>query len=43
MFNLGNMTVRDDNKDWPYRNSIIGPSGSGKQTIYLTQFKKATT
>ena len=33
MFNLDNITKKDDNKDWPYRNLIIGPSESGKQTI----------
>ena len=33
MFNLDNITKRDDNRDWPYRKLIIGPSGSEK-TIY---------
>ena len=43
MFNLDDITTKDDNKDWPYRKFIIGPSGSEKQTIYLIQFKKTTT
>ena len=34
MFNLDDITVKNDNKDWTYRKLIIGPSGSGK-TIYL--------
>ena len=34
MLNLDNITEKDDNKDWPYRKLIIGPSGSSK-TNYL--------
>ena len=34
MFNLDSITEKDDNKDWPYRKLIIGPSGSRK-TNYL--------
>ena len=34
MFNLDDITKKDDNKDWPYTKLIIGPSGSGK-TNYL--------
>ena len=30
MFNLDNITERDNNRDWPYRKLIIGPSESGK-------------
>ena len=30
MFNLHNITERNNNKDWPYRKLIIGPSGGGK-------------
>ena len=33
MFNLDNITKRDDNKDWPYRKLIIGPFGSRKLFI----------
>ena len=43
MFNLDNITVKNDNKDWPYRKLIIGPSGSGKTNYLLTQSKKITT
>ena len=34
MFNLDNITKKDNDKDWPYRKLIIGPFGSGK-TNYL--------
>ena len=34
MFNLDNITERNNNRDWPHRKLIIGPSGSGK-TNYL--------
>ena len=30
MFNLDNVTSKNDNKNWPCRMLIIGPSGSGK-------------
>ena len=30
MFDLDNITEKDNNKDWPYIKLIIGPSGSGK-------------
>ena len=33
MFNLDNITKKDDDKDWPYRKLIRGPSGSGKTTL----------
>ena len=35
MFNLDDITTKDDNKDWSYRKLIIGPSGSGKKFIKL--------
>ena len=41
MFNLDNITKKDDNKDWPYRKLIIGPSGSGKTNYLLNSIKKA--
>ena len=41
MFNLDNIKKKDDNKDWPYRKLIIGPSGSGK-IISCIRSKKAT-
>ena len=28
MFNLDSITEKSNNKDWPYRKLIIGPSGS---------------
>ena len=34
IFNLDDITTKNDNIDWPYRKLIIGPSGSGK-TNYL--------
>ena len=37
MFNLDNITEKDENKDWPYRKLIIGPSRSGKSN-YLLNF-----
>ena len=33
MFNLDDITTKNDNTDWPYRKLIIGPSGSGKTKI----------
>ena len=36
MFNLDNITEKNDNKDWPYRKLIIGPSGSGKTNYLLS-------
>ena len=35
MFNLGTVTSKNDNKNWPYRMLIIGPSGSGKTNTLL--------
>ena len=40
MFNLGNVTSKNDNKKWPYRMLIIGPSGSGKTNVLLNLIKK---
>ena len=40
MFNLDNITEKDDNKDWPYRKLIIGPSGSGKSSYLLNLIQK---
>ena len=40
MFNLDNITKKDDNKDWPYRKLIIGPSGSGKSNYLLNSIQK---
>ena len=42
MFNWDNITKKDDNKDWPYRKLIIGPSGSGKPNYLYIRYKKTT-
>ena len=40
MFNLGNITEKDNNKDWSYRKLIIGPSGSVKTNYLLNSIQK---
>ena len=40
MFNLDNITKKDDNKDWSHRKLIIGPSGSGKTNYLLNSIQK---
>ena len=40
MFDLDNLTEKDNNKDWPYRKLIIGPSGSGKNNRLLNSIQK---
>ena len=40
MFNLDNITEKDNNKDWPYRKLIIGPSGSGKTNCLLNSTQR---
>ena len=40
MFNLDNITKKDDNTDWSYRKLIIGPSGSGKTNYLLNSIQK---
>ena len=35
MFNLDTFTSKNDNKNWPYRMLIIGPSGSAKTNTLL--------
>ena len=40
VFNLDNITTKNDNKDWPYRKLIIGPSGSGKTNYLLNSIQK---
>ena len=39
IFNFDNITERNNNRDWPYRKLIIGPTGSGK-TNYLLIYAK---
>ena len=40
MFNLDNITKKDNNKDWPYKKLIIGPSGSGKTNYLLNSIHR---
>ena len=40
MFNLDTVTSKNDNKNWPYRMSIIGSSGSGKTNALLNLIQK---
>ena len=39
MFNLDDITTKDDNKNWPCRELIIGPSGSGEANCLLIVYK----
>ena len=39
IFNFDNITEKD-NKDWPYRKLIIGPSGSGNINYLLNSIQK---
>ena len=38
--NLDNITIKNDNKYWPYRKLIIGLYGSGKTNYLLNSIKK---
>ena len=40
MFNLDDITVKNDSKGCPYRKSVIGTSGSGKTNYLLYLIKK---
>ena len=40
MFNLDDITEKDNNKDWPYRKLIIRLSGSGKINYLLNSIQK---
>ena len=40
MFNLDDITVKNDNQSWPNRKLIIGPSGSEKTNYLLNSIKK---
>ena len=40
MFNFHNITIKNDNKKWPYRMIIIGPSGPGKTNAVLNLIQK---
>ena len=39
MFNLDDITIKNDNKDCPYRTLVIGPSGSGKTNDLLNKIE----
>ena len=40
MFNLDDITTKEDNKSWPYRKLIIRPSGSRKTNYLLNLIQK---
>ena len=40
MFNLDNLTEKDENNGWPYRKLITGPSRSGKTYYLLCSIQK---
>ena len=40
MFNLDNLTEKDENNNRPYRKLIIGPPGSGKTKYLLNSIQK---
>ena len=42
MFNLDNVTTKNDNKNWPYRILMIGPSRSGKTSVLLNLIQQDT-
>ena len=40
IFNFDNITEKDNNKDWPYRKFVIGPSGSAKTNYILNSIQR---
>ena len=40
MFNLDDVTTKNDSTDWPYIKLIIGSSGSGKTNYLLNSIQK---
>ena len=40
MFNLDNITIKNDSKDWLFRKLIIGSSGSGKTNYLLNSIQR---
>ena len=40
IFNFDNITEKDNNKDWPYRKLVIGPSGSAKTNYILNSIQR---
>ena len=39
MNNIDDITTKNDNKDWPYRNLVIRPSGSRKTNYLLNKIQ----
>ena len=39
MFNLDDITIKNDNRDWSYRTLVIGPSGLGKTNYLLNKIQ----
>ena len=37
MFNLDDITTKNEDKSWPYRSLVIGPSGSGTTNYLLSK------
>ena len=40
IFNFDNITEKDNNKDCPYKNLVIGHSGSGKTNYLLNSIQR---
>ena len=40
IFNFDNITEKDNNKDWPDRKLVIGPSESGKTNYLLISIQR---
>ena len=40
IFSFDNITKKDNNKDWPYRKLVIGPSESGKTNYLLNWIQR---
>ena len=40
MFNSDDITIKNNDTDWPYRKLTIGPSGSGKRNYLLNSIQK---
>ena len=40
MFNLDDITEKDNNKDWPHSKLIVGPTRSSKTNYLLNSIQK---
>ena len=40
IFDFDNIIEKDNNKDWPYRKLVIGPSGVGKTNYSLNSIQR---